>query len=85
MLTAKEARELANDFEKRRQARNYVEDHVLPQIEKQALKGNTELIFEICKPKLQNFIISELEDLGYHIKKSDGCYFDLRTPYIIKW
>ena len=85
MLTAKEARELANDFEKRRQARNYVEDHVLPQIEKQALKGNTELIFEICKPKLQSFIISELEDLGYYIKKSDGCYFDLRTPYIIKW
>jgi len=85
MLTAKEARELANDFEKRRQAEYYVRDHVLLQIEKQALKGNTELIFEISKPGLENFIVSELEGLGYYVKKSDGYSFDLCTSYLIKW
>lgn len=86
MLTAKEARELANDFERRRQAENYIRDHILPQIEKQALKGNTELIFEICnKPGLQSFIVSELENLGYYVKKSDSHNFDLCISYLIGW
>lgn len=83
MLTAEKARELANNFEKRRQAKYYVEDHVLPQIEKQALKGNTKLVFEMCKPGLENFIISELENLGYCIE--DSYNFDLCTSYLIKW
>ena len=86
MLTAEKARELANDFEKRKQAKYYVGDHVLPQIEKQALKGNTKLVFEMCKPGLENFIISELENLGYCIKRSEDSHnFDLCTSYIIKW
>lgn len=84
MLTAAQARELANDFEKRRQAKYYVGDHVLPQIEKQALIGNTELIFKMCKPELESFIISELENLGYCVKKSEY-NFDLCTSYLIKW
>lgn len=85
MLTAVQARELANDFEKRRQAENYVKDHILLQIEKQALRGNTKLIFEISKPELENFIVSELENLGYYVKKSDGYNFDLCTSYLIQW
>ena len=84
MITAAKARELANDFEKRRQAKNYVGDYILPQIEKQALIGNTELIFKISKPGLENFIVSELEGLGYYVKKSDY-NFDLCTSYFIKW
>lgn len=85
MINAEKARELANDFEKRRQAKNYVEDHISSQIEKQALRGNTELIFEISKPGLENFIVSELENLGYYVKKSDGYNFGLCTSYLIKW
>lgn len=85
MLTAEKARELASDFEKRRQARNYVEDYVLPRIEKQALRGNTELIFEISKPGLENFIVSELDNLGYFVKPLDGYNFDLCTSYLITW
>jgi len=85
MLTAEKARKLANDFERRKQAKNYVEDHILPQIKKEALRGNTELIFETCQPKLEDFVISELENLGYYIKKLDGSIFNLRASYIIKW
>lgn len=85
MLTAKKARELANDFEKRKQAKEYVGDHILPQIEKEALKGNTELFFETCQPRLEDFVISELENLGYYVKKSEGSIFNLRASYIIKW
>ncbi len=85
MLTAEKARELANDFEKRRQAKNYVGDHILPQIEKQAIRGNTELIFEICKPGLESFVISELESLGYYVKKIDGRNLGLWTSCIISW
>ena len=84
MLTAKEARELANDFERRRQAKEYVGDNILPQIEKEALKGNTELFFETCQPKLESFISSELENLGYYVK-SNSNICNLRASYIIKW
>ena len=83
MLTAEKARELANDFEKRRQAKNYVGDHVLPQIEKQAVKGNTTLALEICKPELESFIVNELENLGYHVYVGNSV--DLCTLYIISW
>lgn len=85
MLTAAQARELANDFEKRRQAKNYVGDQILPQIEEQAVKGKTELIFEMCKPGLESFIISELENLGYYVKKSDSYNLGLWTSCIISW
>jgi len=85
MLTAKKARELANDFERREQAKKYVGDQILPQIEKHALRGNTELIFEINKPELESFIASELEDLGYSVEKSNGNIFNLRAMYLIKW
>lgn len=86
MLTAEKARELASDFEKRRQAGNYVEDYIFPQIEKWALRGSTELIFKISKPELENFIVSELENLGYCVKKIDGYYnSDLYTSYVVEW
>ena len=85
MISAEKARELANDFEKRKQAKEYVEDRISPQIEEQAVKGNTELIFEMCKPGLESFVISELESSGYYVKKIDGRNLGLWTSCIISW
>lgn len=85
MISAEKARELANNFEKRKQAKKYVEDRISPQIEEQAIKGNTELIFEICKPGLESFIINELESSGYCVKKIDSRNFGLWSSYIISF
>ena len=42
----------------------------------------TKLVFEMCNPELENFIISELETLGYYIKRSDGYSKEVRKQII---
>lgn len=85
MLTAVDARKLANDFERRKQAKDCVIENILPEIERHALRGETELVFKMSKPELSNFIVSELENLGYFVEILYNCIFDLRIVFAIKW
>lgn len=85
MLTAIDARRLANDFERRKQAKDYVIENILPEIERYALRGETELVFKMSRPELGNFIASELENLGYFVEILYDCIFDLRVVFAIKW
>lgn len=83
MLTAVDARRLANDFERRKQAKEKIES-LSPWIEEQALKGKNYLLFSIKHLELEDLIVQELKDLGYEVFKQEFQIYDCPV-YIIYW
>ena len=83
VLTAVDARRLANDFERRKQAKEKIES-LSPWIEEQALKGKNYLLFSIKHLELEDLIVQELKDLGYEVFKQKFQIYDC-SAYIIYW